>query len=108
MSCRIVTIVVGTAIPIIIVAIILFKDYVDENDYSCKEDEACVRYCCNHNLTCDGEPHDFKELNISKELIQPYKILPSLKCVHGAYRGNLEEITFLKVNSNIFGSDFEN
>jgi hypothetical protein len=99
MSCRTVTIIVATAIPIIIVAIILFKDHVSENDYSCNDDKVCVRYCCKYNLSCHGEPHDFKGFNMSEDLIQPYKILKSLKCPHETYLGNLSEIKFLKVNS---------
>ncbi|XP_070507494.1 G-protein coupled receptor Mth2-like [Chironomus tepperi] len=96
MNWRALTIVLATAIPIILVAIILFKDYVDVNDYSCKKNETCVRYCCNSELTCGGKPHEFNGFNFSMNLKQPYRVLSGLDCNHGVYRGTFEEIVFLK------------
>lgn len=97
MNWRAVTIVLATAIPIIMVAIILFKNSVDGNDFSCRNNETCVRYCCNHDLSCDGEPHNFEGFNFSRNLKQPYKVLTGLKCDNKAYFENSSIVMFLKV-----------
>ena len=96
MGWRAVTIVLAIAIPIIIVAIILFENLEDSNDNSCAKGETCIRFCCDHNITCDLNPHDIKDPNITKNVNHPFKVLQNLDCKI-FYNVNATEVNFLEV-----------
>lgn len=103
MNVRLVTIIVVTSIPIIVVAYFMLEFYLSKKtiDEQCGSDEVCVRYCCEDELKCDAEEGELRR-NISEKFTKTFRIIKGRPCEH-AFEANFNETIFLEVKKiNLF------
>lgn len=100
MNVRTVTIIIATLIPIIIVAFIILQHYLEEDPEfeKCEFAEACVRFCCDHNSSCNVA-YDIKKhkSDIGVNLTDSYKIVKYKPCKN-MLKMELNDAKLLEVN----------
>ena len=100
MNWRTATIIVVTAIPIIVVVYLILDFHFSEKtiEEQCTSDEICVRYCCEHEINCE-EPAE-NEFNIESYVAEEFN--DTVRFIKGntckeVFEADINETEFLKV-----------
>ena len=98
MNWKIVTIIVGVAIPIIIVAYMLHPNFLEpERKFEECEHDVCVRFCCDDESSCIDPSYNIKEHNVAEGLNDSYTIIKNKPCKF-TFETDLRNPRFLEVN----------
>lgn len=103
MNGRTATIIVVTAIPIIVVAYLMLDFHLSKKiiEEQCGNDEICVRYCCEHEINCEETAEEeFKiESCVAEKFNDTVRIIKGNTCKE-VFIADINVTTFLKVRKS--------
>lgn len=82
MKLKTITIYAVVSIPVLLI-INIYIDYKNRHNHleQCPENESCVRYCCENEISCENDTSvDLKQFNFSQNLRKYFKYLKGEAC----------------------------